>query len=196
MTARRLRHRRRATSPRPDMPLPSRRLLLAALSLACVGACAPPTSYSAMVAGAPPGQAPAPVYRNAITVGSVTLGRDMGTPWTSAVGPDQVQQALVQTLAAAGLGQPANGRFRLDGLLLTLDRPYAGFAMTVTATIVWRLTDTTNGAVVYDRTLRSLGTATLDDAITNDNRLRIADQRAVRANLQQLVQDLYALPSR
>jgi hypothetical protein len=178
------------------MPLPPRRLLLAALSLACVGACAPPASYSAMVAAAPPGQAPAPVYRNAITVGSVTLGRDMGTPWRSAVSPEQVQQALVVTLVVAGLGQPPNGRFRLDGMLLTLDRPYAGFAMTVTATIAWRLTDTTNGAVVYDRTLRSLGTATLDDAIDNNNRLRIADQRAVRANLQQLVQDLSALPSR
>lgn len=178
------------------MSLPSRRLLLAALSLACVGACAPPASYSAMVAGAPPGQTPAPVYRNGITVGSVTLGRDVGTPWTSAVSPDQVHQALVQTLAVAGLGQPANGRFRLDGRLLTLDRPYAGFAMTVTATIAWRLTDTTNGAVVYDRTFRTLGTATLDDAVDSNNRLRIADQRAVRANLQQLVQDLSALPGR
>jgi hypothetical protein len=177
------------------VPTP-RRLLLAALPFACLGACAPPASYSAMVAGAPPGQATAPVYRNAITVGSVTRGRDVGTPWTSAVGPDQVQQALVQTLAAAGLGQPANGRFRLDGLLLTLSRPYAGFAMTVTAAIAWRLTDTTNGAVVYDRTLQARGTATLDDAVDNNNRLRIADQRAIRANLQQLVQDLYALPPR
>ena len=149
-----------------------------------------------MVASRPQGQAPAPVYRNAVTVGSVTLGRDVGTPWTSAVSPDQVQQALVQTLAVAGLGQPANGRFRLDGMLLTLDRPYAGFAMTVTATIAYRLTDTVSGAVAYDRTLTSIGTATLDDAVANDNRLRIADQRAVGANLQQLVQDLYALPAR
>ncbi len=176
------------------MQLPSRRLLLAALSLACAGACAPPASYSAMVAGVPLGHGAAPVYRNAITIGSVALGRDVGTPWTSSVSPDQVQQALVQTLANAGLGRPANGRFRLDGLLLTLSRPYAGFAMTVTAAIAWRLTDTTNGAVVYDRTLQGLGTATLDDAIDNNNRLRIADQRAVRANLQQLVQDLYGLP--
>ena len=102
----------------------------------------------------------------------------------------------MQTLANAGLGQPANGRFRLDGLLLTLGRPYAGFAMTVTAAIAWRLTDTTKGTVVYDRTLQGLGTATLDDAIDNNNRLRIADQRAIGANLQQLVQDLYALPPR
>ncbi len=178
------------------MSLPSRRLLLAAFSLALTAACAPPATYSAMVAGVSLGQGAAPVYRNAITVGSVTLGRDVGMPWTSAVGPDQVQQALVQTLVNAGLGQPANGRFRLDGLLLTLSRPYAGFAMTVTATIAWRLTDTTNGAVVYDRTLQGLGTATLDDAIDNNNRLRIAEQRAIGANLQQLVQDLYALPPR
>lgn len=178
------------------MPLPSRRLLLAAFSLALTAACAPPATYSAMVAGVPLGQGAAPVYRNAITVGSVTLGRDVGAPWTSAVGPDQVQQALVQTLVNAGLSQPANGRFRLDGLLLTLSRPYAGFAMTVTAAIAWRLTDTTNGAVVYDRTLQGLGTATLDDAIDNNNRLRIAEQRAIGANLQQLVQDLYALPPR
>ena len=37
---------------------------------------------------------------------------------------------------------------------------------------------------------------TLDDAVDNNNRLRIADQRAIRANLQQLVQDIYALPPR
>ncbi len=180
------------------MPLPSRRLLLAALPPRLPRRLrAAPAAYSAMVAGVPPGLGPAPVYRNAITVGSVTLGRDVGTPWTSAVGPDQVQRALVQTLANAGLGQPANGRFRLDGLLLTLSRPYAGFAMTVTAAIAWRLTDATNRRRgLRPRRCRALGTATLDDAIDNNNRLRIADQRAIGANLQQLVQDLYALPPR
>ena len=176
------------------MSLPSRRLILAALSLACVGACAPPASYSAMVADRVPGQTPAPAYRNSITVGSVTVGRDTGTPWRSAVGPGQIQEALVQTLAANQLGQPANGRYRLDALLLMLDRPYAGFAMTVTAAIAWRLTDAASGVVVYERTLKGLGTATLDDAVDNNNRLRIADQRAVRANIQQMVLDLLALP--
>lgn len=179
------------------MSLLTRRLVLAALPLACVGACAP-RAYTGMVPQVPPGlvPAPAPAYRNAITVGSVTIGPDTGLPWTSAVGPDQVREALVQTLAVAGLGQPANGRYRLDGMLLALSRPYAGFAMTVVATIAWRLTEATSGAVVYDRTLQGLGTATLNDAIDNDNRLRIADQRAVNANFQQLVEDLFALPGR
>ncbi|WP_421995465.1 hypothetical protein [Reyranella sp.] len=171
-------------------------LLLSTSATAGLVGCAPPPTYTEMVPSAPVGSAPAPTYRNAITVGSVTLGRDAGTPWRSAVGPAEVQEAAVRTLAAAGLGQPASGRYRLDAQLLTLSRPFAGFAMTVTATIAWRLTDSTSGTVVYDRTLSGLGTATLEDAIDNDNRLRVADQRAVRANLQQLVLDLQALPGR
>src|SRR5262245_42899848 len=123
--ARRHRRRRRATSPPPRMPLPTRRLILAALALACAGACAAPASYTAMVPEMPPGQVAGGTYRNAISVGSVTIGQDTisqagGTPWTSAVRPDQVQQALVQALANNGLGA-ANGRYRLDAILLQLE---------------------------------------------------------------------------
>ncbi len=78
--------------------------------------------------------------------------------------------------------------------LLTLERPYAGFAMTVTATIAYRLTDSQTGAVVYSQTITTIGSASLHDAITNENRLRIADERAVQANLRRLVEDLYSLP--
>jgi hypothetical protein len=36
----------------------------------------------------------------------------------------------------------------------------------------------------------------LNDAVLNENRLRIADERALRANLRKLIEDLYALPDR
>jgi hypothetical protein len=176
------------------MPLPlSRRLSLAVLLLACVGACASPAGdptipEPAMKAGRMPMLADLGV----ISLGSVTVGRDDGTPWRSSAGPAYVREALTR------LGEfspsAANAHYRLDATLLTLERPYAGFAMTVTATIAWRLTDTRSAAVVYDRTLRGLGTATLNDAVTSDNRLRIADQRAVGDNLQQLLQNFYGLP--
>lgn len=180
------------------MPHLFRRLLLAALLLACATACAPPPTIATMVPdlGGMQG-APAPSYRTAITVSSVRIGSDSGTPWRSAVRTGEVQEALVRTLTSAGLlAQGSGGRFRLDVLLLTLDRPYAGFAMTVTAAIAYRLTDSASGAVVYDQTLTGVGTATLDDAVDNDSRLRIADQRAVRASFQQLVRDLSVLPPR
>ena len=68
--------------------------------------------------------------------------------------------------------------------------------MTVTASVAYRLTDTATGAVVYQDTRTSLGTASLNDAIMNANRLRIADERALRANIRKLIEDLYALPDR
>ena len=174
----------------------ARRSILVALPLLGVAACAPPPTPAAMVPQGPAGLAPAPAFRNAIAVGAVTIGQDGGTPWTSAVSPEQVRDATAQALANSGMGTASGGRYRLDGTLMQLERPYAGFAMTVTATIAWRLVDSASGAVVYGKTLRSLGSASLNDAVDNGPRLRIADQRAVQANLQQLVQDLAALPGR
>ena len=68
--------------------------------------------------------------------------------------------------------------------------------MTVTASVAYRLTEIATGAVVYQGTRTSVGSASLNDAVTNTNRLRIADERALRANLRKLVEDLYALPER
>ena len=178
---------------------PMIRLLVAMLLLAGLGACATPASYTSMVpelASADLGPGPAPSYRGAITVASVSIGTDTSTPWTSQIGSAEFQDALVRTLMLANLASPQGGRFRLDATLLGLSRPFAGFAMTVTASVAYRLTDTATGAVVYQETRTSLGTASLNDAIMNANRLRIADERAVRANIRKLIEDLYALPDR
>src|SRR5689334_20932197 len=102
----------------------SRRLILISVALASLGACAKPASYTAMVPETQPGlvPSPAPGFRNAITVGSVAIGQDTATPWRSAVAPEQVRDALVETLAVNQLGQPNNGRYRLDVFLLQLEK--------------------------------------------------------------------------
>jgi hypothetical protein len=178
---------------------PMIRLLVAMLLLAGLGACATPASYTSMVpelASAELGPGPAPSYRGAITVAPVGIGNDTSVPWTSPIGSAEFQEALVRTLMVANLASAQNGRFRLEATLLRLERPYAGFAMTVTASIAYRLTETASGAVVYQDTRTSLGTASLNDAVTNTNRLRVANERAIRANLRKLIEDLYALPDR
>jgi hypothetical protein len=176
-----------------------RHAVLVAIAFLALAACARPEPLSAKLpdlAGIDVARGPAPSYRDAITVATVGVGQDTATPWTSEVGPAEVKEALTRTLIAARLGRAESGRFRLDAILLTLQRPYAGFAMTVTATIGYRLTDSANGAVVYTATLTTPGTATLDDAYRSDTRLRIADDRSVRANFRRLVEELYALPDR
>lgn len=160
------------------------RVPAALLALALLAGCAPPQTVSTMVpdlAGIDAAQGAA-AYRNAIAVGQAPAD------------PALFRDALVRTLQSAGLAGGDAGRYRLDVASLALRRPYAGFAMTVTATIAYRLVDAASGQVVYERTLTTPGTATLDDAVTNENRLRIADDRAIAANLQALVRDLYALP--
>jgi hypothetical protein len=178
---------------------PMIRLLVAMLLLAGLGACATPATNTSMVpelASAELGPGPAPSYRGAITVAPVSIGNDTSAPWTSQIGSAEFQEALMRTLMLANLASAQNGRFRLDATLLGLARPYAGFAMTVTASVAYRLTDTATGAVVYQDTRTSVGTASLNDAILNVNRLRIADERALRANIRKLIEDLYALPER
>lgn len=169
-----------------------------ALVLALLGACAaPPVKPSAMVpdlAGLAPG--PAPAYRQSITVASVAGGPGASPLWTAAIDAAQFQAALGRTLQAAGLGGNDGSRFRLDASLVKLERPFAGFGMTVEAVVAYRLTDTATGAVVYDATLATPGTATLDDAVDNNARLVLANERAVQANLRRLVEVLYALPDR
>ena len=171
--------------------------VVALVALVLLSACASRndlTLQPADLSGIDVVRGPAPAYRNAVSPAPVSVGRDTGTPWTARFGTTQVQQALMETLLAARLGTAQSGRFRLDATLLTLERPYAGFAMTVTATIAYRLTDSQTGAVVYNQTITTIGSASLHDAITNENRLRIADERAVQANLRRLVEDLYSLP--
>jgi hypothetical protein len=176
-----------------------RHAVLVAIAFLALAACVrpePPSAKFPDLAGIDVARGPAPSYRDAITVATVGVGQDTATLWTSEVGVAQVKEALTRTLIAARLGRAENGRLRLDAILLMLQRPYAGFAMTVTATIGYRLIDSANGAVVYTATLTTPGTATLDDAYMYDTRLRIADDRAVRANFRRLIEELYALPDR
>jgi hypothetical protein len=166
------------------------------LALLC-GCAAPPIKPSEMVpdlAGLAPG--PAPSYRQSITVAPVAGGPGASPLWTARIDTGQFQAALVSTLANAGLGRTSGGRFRLDATLVTLERPFAGFGMIVEAVVAYRLTDTVTGAVGYDASLATQGTATLDDAIDNNARLVLANERAVQANLRRLVEALYALPDR
>lgn len=166
--------------------------------LALLGACAaPPVRPSAMVpdlAGLPPG--PAPAYRQSIVAGPVSGGPGASPLWTATIDASQFQAALARTLQEAGLGRTEGGRFRLDATLAKLEKPFAGYGMTVEAVVAYRLTDTVTGAVVYDASLATPGTATLDDAIDNNARLVLANERAVQANLRRLVEALYALSDR
>lgn len=193
-----LRLRRRATSPRPEFRFASflTRFALATVAVAGVSACAKPATVPAMVPDVAGLATAASPYRNAIGVGTVSGGRGAAPLWTARVGNAEFREALGQALANAGLAAVQGGRYRLDADLQKLEEPFAGFAMTVEATIAYKLADSTSGAVVYQNTITTPATATMDDALDGLARMRIANERAIRANLRRLVEELSALPRR
>ena len=178
---------------------------LAALILATLGACAQPASYAAMVVDAQAvdtARGPAPSYRETLVVAPVRGGKETSPLWTSQVGNAEFQEALTRSLIATKLASAnilinpgaANGRYRLEAALQSLQQPLMGFDLTVTATVAYKLTEISTGAVVYESTLVTPATATMSDALIAVERLKLANEKAIRANLTKLVGDLYALP--
>lgn len=138
-------------------------------------------------------QDPAPVYRDAITAGPVSGGKDVSILSIPYISNADFQESLMRTLANAKLASASNGRFRLDATL-QLDQPFLAINTTVTARITYRLTEIATGSVVYERILATEGTVTYFEVPSGPERMRYANWRAVRANLRLLVGDLYALP--
>ena len=142
------------------------------------------------------GPGPAPSYRGAITVAPVSVGTDTSVPWTSQIGAADFQEALVADAEARQSGgraerplsprrRPAEARAALCRLRHDRHRPGR-----------LSIDRDRDRRLVYQETRTSLGTASLNDAVPNTDRLRIADERALRADLRKLVEDLYALPER
>lgn len=147
---------------------------------------------------------PAASYVDAITVAPVAGGKQTSPLWTSQIGNAEFQEALVRSLIATRLAHAdiltnpsgATGRYRLEAVLQKLEQPLIGFDMTVTVTIAYKLTEIPTGAVVYESTLVTPGAATMGDAFVAVERMKLANENAIRANLTKLVGELYALPDR
>ena len=138
-------------------------------------------------------QDPAPAYRDAITAGPVSGGKDVSILSIPYISNADLQESLVRTLANAKLASASNGRFRLHAAL-QLEQPFLAINTTVIAKIAYRLTEIATGSVVYERILATEGTVTYFEVPSGPERMRYANWRALRANLRLLVGDLYALP--
>lgn len=170
--------------------------VLAIVALLSLAGCASQPAYLFIVPNVKDiatSQEPAPAYRNAITPGPVSGGKDVSILSIPYISTADFQEALVRTLTDAKLASANNGRFRLDATL-QLDQPFIAINTTVTAKIAYRLTEVATGAVVYERHLATEGTVTYFEEPSGPDRMRYANWRAVRANLRLLVGDLYALP--
>lgn len=161
-----------------------------ALALVLTG-CAAPARIDRMSANASLHQGSGEL-KGMVAVVEVTGGRDTSPLWTSQVSSDAFRRALENSLQAAGLQNPmlAGSKFQLKADLISLDQPFGGFNMTVSASVRYSLVEKLTGKEVYARVIPAAHTATVSDAFLGSERLMMANEGAIKANIQLLIEDL------
>lgn len=168
--------------------------ILVILSVAVLAGCATPAAVEQMAVSLPIIQTN-PALKNGVAVAEVTGGRETNPMWTSQVSSDAFRRALEQSLQNAGMFSKivAGSQYQLVADLTRLDQPMMGFDMTVGTTVRYSLIETQTRKEVYARVIQVSYTAKVSDAFIGSQRLKLANEGAVKTNIQAFVNDLIAL---
>lgn len=133
--------------------------------------------------------------RDGIAIRDVTGGKETNPMWISNVSSHDFERALEMSLRDAGLWSPNRqaSKYQLIVHLEKLDQPFGGFDMTVTANVRYSLVERSTNKTVFERSLTTPYTAKLGDALLGTERMKLANEGAVRSNIQQLIDQLIAL---
>jgi hypothetical protein len=137
--------------------------------------------------------------RAQVGLANVVGGQPTSRWWGSRVSAVALQQALADSLYAVGMTPPAPQpapRFELQAELVQLDQPLVpALAVTVGVAVRYTLVDQLDGGrIVYQRRIANDDTAGVGEALLSPSeRLRIANERALRANIDTLLRDLVVL---
>jgi hypothetical protein len=167
------------------------RLLLAAAISLSLAACATGAKPEAMVVAPPATAKPFPqALQHAMCVRAVTGGEATNPLWASKVDNKSFQTALANSLDGAGLAAPAaTCSFPVDVNLLGLSQPFAGFDMTVTSHVNYKVFDASGQPVVL-ATIDAPYTANFSAAFAAVERLRLANEGAIRTSIGQFFDEL------
>ena len=86
-----------------------------------------------------------------------------------------------------------NLKYLLEVKLISLDQPLFGLDLKVTATTEYTLKEKTTDKIVYSGTFSTPFTATFSDSAIAIQRLRMANEGAVRNNIEKIVDELISI---
>lgn len=168
-------------------------VMIAAASM--LSACATPIPIGPMTVPLSPDaiiNQSSPAYK-AISVGTVTGGKDTNPLWVSEVSNQNFHDALEQSLELYVLAADgAPGRYRLDVALVSIDRPGIGLDFTVTTKVHYTLIPKDGGPPKFDQTIEAPYTAKFGDAFLGYERGRLATEGAVRENISAFIKQVMA----
>lgn len=138
-------------------------------------------------------------FKARVAIPAVTGGMATNRWWGSKVSAEALQQALEESLRAVGMTPLAPlpaARFELQAELVQLDQPLVpALGVAVDVAVRYTLVDkAADGRVIYQRRIANTDQARLSEALLSpSDRLRIANERALRANIDLLLRDLVTL---
>jgi hypothetical protein len=150
------------------------------LLVATLSACASGARPVAMVAGATPGTTE---IMDDFVVVSVTGGEETSPLWVSKISSEDFKHALVSSLQRAGAYDPASG-LQISAELVELKQPMFGASLTVTPTVDCNIIDRA-GATAFSERVVSRYAARFSDAFLGTERLRLANEGAIRESIRQ-----------
>lgn len=165
--------------------------LMLAATAAGMGGCASGARATQMVTSAAdvtPVVAGQPGYK-AFRLGTVSGGGKTNPLWTSNVAPDQFSTALESSLKGAGhLADSADAAsYEITAQLTKLDQPMVGLDMSVTSTVQYKAAPVAGGPSLFDKAVAATGTAKFGEALVGVERLRLANEAAVRENIEAFI---------
>ena len=165
-------------------------LYVALLCLGLLQGCATPASPTGMVVSAEEPIAQKNLaLQNAVTVRSVTGGKETSPLWTSQVDSNGFRTALTQSLYSIGYeaGSQEKATLLVDAELVSLSQPLFGLTFDVTSSVVYKVEGAT-----FKRNfpITAVGTARTSDAFIGVERLRIANERSIKENIKQFLREL------
>ncbi|WP_028864032.1 hypothetical protein [Psychromonas aquimarina] len=134
---------------------------------------------------------PAEVQNN-LALSSVSGGEETNPVWTSEISDEAFSGAIKQSLLKQGLFSD-DGKYSLAVKMVEIDQPSFGFDMTVTTKVQYTLTETLSGVVVLDEAVVAPHTATVGDAFSGVERLRLANEGSGKKNIELLLEKLAEL---
>lgn len=165
-------------------------------SVVLLSGCAAPARVDQMiVSGTPSQRIAATPLRNNVAIHDVTGGQDTNPMWKSNVGSSEFSQALEESLRTVGLLSTNRqaGSHTLTVHLQNVEQPFVGFDMTVTASVNYSVAERKTGKEILNKTIAAPYTAKFSDSLLGAERLKLANEGAIRVNIAQLIEEMFRL---
>jgi hypothetical protein len=167
-------------------------VLFAIAMLVELSGCATSADPTAMTVTAPQAtEKPFPQrLQHAMCVRTVAGGTETNPLWVSKVDNKGFQAALSSSLDSASLTAPSSScSYPIDVNLLGLSQPSAGLDMTVTSHVNYKVYDASGQPYLLE-TIDMPYTATFSDSVLGVERLKMANEGAIRMSIQKFFDKL------